>query len=216
MQDLEKIYTQRFNKEDQKKKMELWKVLCSHFFQRYVKKSDTVLDLAAGYCEFINNIECKHKIALDLRPDLHKFAGKDVKIVKSSSIDMKKIKSNSVDVVFTSNFFEHLSKDEGAKTVDEVRRILRKNGKFIILQPNIKYTYDVYWDFVDHVAAYSHVSMQELLLNHDFHIVEVRAKFLPFTTKSRLPQWKILIKTYLKMRIAQNILGKQMLIVASK
>jgi general stress protein 26 len=54
--DVARIYKARFSPEERAKKEAIWRVLCSDFFQQYVKPDDTVLDVGAGYCEFINNI----------------------------------------------------------------------------------------------------------------------------------------------------------------
>jgi len=44
--------------------------------------------------------------------------------------------------------------------------------------------------------------------------IEVRARFLPFTTKSALPQHPALVWMYLKMPIVHRFLGQQSWIVA--
>ena len=51
---LSKLYKKRFEGELYKKN-EIWKVLCSSFFQKYITEKDLVVDIGAGYCEFINN-----------------------------------------------------------------------------------------------------------------------------------------------------------------
>ena len=76
--------------------------------------------------------------------------------------------------------------------------MLRPGGRLLILQPNIRYAYREYWDFLDHHVALSHVSMVEALALTGFTPTEVRPRFLPFTTKSALPQWPILIRIYLR------------------
>jgi predicted SAM-dependent methyltransferase len=86
------------------------------------------LKIGAGYCEFITNIKAKKKIALDLNPDIKKFAGDDVEAVIASSTDMKEIQKESIDVVFVNNFFEHLSKEDIIKTLREVYRVLKRNA----------------------------------------------------------------------------------------
>lgn len=45
---------------------DVWKVLTRYFFQKWARPTDVVLDLGAGYCEFINNIYAGKKYALDL------------------------------------------------------------------------------------------------------------------------------------------------------
>ncbi|HXB12208.1 MAG TPA: hypothetical protein VNZ45_09500, partial [Bacteroidia bacterium] len=81
------IYEGRFD-ESLSKRNAMWKVLCKDYFQRFIKHDATVLDLAAGYCEFINNIKCRTKIAVDLNPKTKKMANKDVTVYKALSTDM--------------------------------------------------------------------------------------------------------------------------------
>lgn len=56
--NLDLLYQGRFSKQEVEDKSRIWEVLCKHFFQEYVSPNDTVLDLGAGYCDFINNIQC--------------------------------------------------------------------------------------------------------------------------------------------------------------
>src|SRR5918911_2512313 len=85
---LSNLYSNRFNQEEQRQKERIWKVLCRDFFQRYVHPSDTVLDIGAGYCEFINNIQCARKIALDLNEDTKRYAAPGVQVVQAMSTAM--------------------------------------------------------------------------------------------------------------------------------
>jgi len=214
---IEDLYKVRFTKKELKDKILVWEILTKSFFQKYVKPSDVVLDVGAGYCEFINNLKAKKKIALDINKDIYKFANKDIEVVINKCSDMKNIKNESVDVVFISNVLEHLQgAEEIEMTLRESRRVLKNRGLLLILQPNIKYAYKDYWDFFDHVVPLSHKGTTEALLKTGFKIVEVRPKFLPYSSRTSLPKWKILIKFYLKFRFIQNIFGKQMFVVARK
>jgi len=215
MEDLEKIYKRRFGKDvDFRKKM--YKLLCNVFFQQYIPKNAVVLDVAAGYCEFINNIKANKKIALDLNPDVKKFADNNVEVILSSSTNMKQVKDESIDVAFTSNFFEHLDKKDILKTINELHRVLKKDGKLLILQPNIRYCYKDYWMFFDHITPLDDRSLSEALEINGFKVIECKPKFLPYTTKSKLPKSIFLLKIYLRIPLAQNILGKQAFIYAKK
>ena len=53
--------------------------------------------------------------------------------------------------------------------------------------------------------------MAEALGMAGFEVIECRARFLPYTTKSRLPKWPVLVRLYLALRPAQWLFGKQML-----
>ena len=63
-QRLDKIYRRRFNEYECEQKNKIWKVLCPNFFQQFIPVDAVVLDVGAGYCEFINNIRCFKKIAV--------------------------------------------------------------------------------------------------------------------------------------------------------
>jgi SAM-dependent methyltransferase len=215
-EDLPSLYRTRFSAEDRTKKYALWKVLCEQFLQRYVRPTDSVVDLGAGYGEFINHIRCAKKYAVDLNEDTADALNSDVVFLKRSTVELSGIAAGSVDVVFASNLFEHLgSKEELLTTLREVRRILRSGGKLLILQPNIRYAYREYWDFFDHHLPLSHESMAEALELTGFTVAECRPRFLPYTTKSKVPQSPLLLRIYLRVPPLQWLLGGQMFIVAA-
>ncbi|MBI3341969.1 methyltransferase domain-containing protein [Candidatus Curtissbacteria bacterium] len=200
-----------------KSRNDIWKILCHDYFQRFIKKQDTVCDLGSGYCEFINNIKAAKRIAIDINPETKKFADKKVQTIIALSTKLPKSLYGSVDVVFVSNFFEHLSsKEELAKTLLQIGKILKKGGKLIVLMPNIRYVGPAYWDFLDHQLPLTEKSMEEALLLHRYQIILKKNKFLPYSTKGKLPQRPALVKLYLKIPLLHLVFGKQSLIVAKK
>jgi SAM-dependent methyltransferase len=214
--DAHPLYEHRFDAAARAAKARVWSVLCAHFFQRWVRPTDTVLDLGAGFCEFINHIGCAAKYAVDSNPEISVLAAPGVVTHCGPAHELDWV-GGQVDVVFTSNFFEHIpDKAMLLTTLRAVHRVLRPGGRLLILQPNIRYAYREYWDFLDHHVALSHVSMVEALALTGFTPTEVRPRFLPFTTKSAMPQWPILIRVYLRMPPLQWLLGKQMFIAAEK
>ena len=215
--NLDVLYQGRFSEKEVEDKSRIWVILCKHFFQEYVSSDDTVLDLGAGYCDFINNIRCRKKIAVDLNDDTPLLAHTDVTVQQTSSTNLSFLADDSVDVVFTSNFLEHLrTKEEALKTFNEVHRILKSGGLFLVLQPNIRHVGFEYWDFFDHHIALTEKSLIEGLLIKEFKIRRVISKFLPFTTKSKIPQHPFLVWLYLKMPLIWRIMGKQSFVVAEK
>ncbi|MEP6939498.1 MAG: methyltransferase domain-containing protein [Rudaea sp.] len=215
--ELEQLYDQRFPTAELAQKQAIWKVLCEHFFQRYVDPSSTVVDIGAGYCEFINNIRAARKIAVDLNPDVARFAAAGVQVMNASCTQISELAPASVDVVFMSNFLEHLpSKQLVLDTLREAHRILRVDGKIIVLQPNIRFLPGEYWDFFDHHVPLSDRSLVEGLQLAGFEMDTVHPRFLPYTTKSRLPKATWLVRMYLRVPLAWRFLGKQALVVAVK
>lgn len=215
--NLEKLYQDRFSPAEQAAKQRIWEVLCSDFFDHFIKPTDTVLDIACGYGEFINSVRCGTRIAVDLNTDASRYLRPDVRFLNQSCSRLDGVEDGSVDVAFESNLFEHLAdKTELRRVVEEVHRKLKPGGRFIMLQPNIRYVGHAYWDFYDHLIPLTHVSCSELLRNCGFRIHTMIPRFLPYTTKSRLPQHPLLVRLYLRMRPAWLILGKQFVIVAEK
>lgn len=194
----------------------MWKTLCENFFQKYVPEDSTVLDIASGNCEFINTIRARTKIALDINPSVKNFAEANVKVILSPSTKMNGIESNSIDVAFTSNFFEHLNRDEIIQTIREIYRILKPNGSLLILQPNYRFCYKDYFMFFDHITALDDRSLCEILEVSGFKVIECKPKFLPYSTKSRLPKSICLLKLYLHSGICQKAFGKQIFVHAKK
>ncbi len=211
------IYRQRFADEQQVQRESLWQTLCQYWFQRYVVADDVVLDLAAGRCEFINHIQCGTKIAVDLNEDVRRYANADVQVVLAWSHDMVGVHSGSVDVVFVSNFFEHLpDKKAFMDTLMEIRRVLKPGGRLLILQPNIRFLNGSYWDFVDHYLPLTDRTLVEAVGLIGLDVVEVRPRFLPYTTRSRMPQADWLVRLYLMLPLAHRFFGKQAFVVAQK
>jgi len=217
MPDLSKLYRFRFREADRAGKMRIWKTLCEHFFQPLIGEDCVIVDLACGYGEFINNIRGKKKYAVDLNPDARGNVADDVQFCPARADAMSEIHDDSVDVVFASNFLEHLrNKEECDAVLAEVRRILRPGGRFVVMGPNIRYLAAAYWDFYDHCLPLSHLSLEEGLVQADYEVERVVPRFLPYTTRSRLPQHPALIALYLKTPMVWRLLGKQFLVVGRK
>jgi len=216
--NLASLYANRFDAEDQAWKRRVWRILWERIFSKYVRPDDTVLDLGAGFCEFVNTAVAKRKIAVDLSEKLPEHAAKDVEVHCAPAQDLAFLRDGEVDVVFTSNFLEHLpNKDVLTSVVKEVRRVLKPGGKFVVMGPNIRYLPGLYWDYYDHHIALSERSLAELLAISSFEVEEVVPRFLPYTVKSGGPRWEWLVHLYLSARpFAWNLLGKQFLVVARR
>ena len=169
--ELKSLYANRFEADTWQKRNTLWKILCEEFFNRYVNSGDDVLDLAAGYCDFINNIAAPdngtsrgRRIAVDLNPDVKAHAAKFVEVHNVPAQKLDFLGDSSLDAVFASNFFEHVrDKEEILDILRECLRVLRPGGKLMLLQPNIKYLPGEYWDFFDHYTPLTEKSMCEAI-----------------------------------------------------
>jgi SAM-dependent methyltransferase len=189
-----------------------WRPIC-RYLQRYVPPDGAVLDLGAGYCSFINNITAGEKHALDAFEGVAAHAAPDVTAHVGSCSDLARFADDLFDIVFASNLLEHLDRAEIAATLSEIRRVLRTDGRLILLQPNFRYCASEYFDDYTHRSVFSHVSLADLLAASGFAVVRVHPRFLPLSFKSRVPAWPWLVSLYLRLPVRP--LGKQMLLVAS-
>jgi len=215
---LDDIYVTRFPEADRAAKDAIWQVLCRHFFQRYIGADHVVLDIGPGFGEFLRHIQCKQRIAVDIEAlSGRQFpAGTQEVIVPSDRLSTQ-VPADSVDVVFCSNFFEHLpDKKTFLQTLAEIRTVLRPGGRLMALQPNIRLIGGAYWDFIDHHLPLTDRSMVEACESLGFEIVEVIPRFLPYTTRSGLPQSPWLVRLYLAFPPVWRLLGGQTWMVARK
>jgi SAM-dependent methyltransferase len=192
--DIHETYARRFAGREQRRK-KVWSALNQRFFQEWISPQDTVMDLGAGYCEFINSVQAKVKLALDLNPATSDCAAQDVKVITQDVTQPWDIPSASVSVVFTSNFLEHLgSKEQLTHCLREAARVLIPGGRFIALGPNIRFAYKEYWDFSDHYLPLSDRSLVEALELNGFKPQVVIPRFLPYTMEGRLPAHPFLVR----------------------
>ncbi len=222
MEDLQRLYNNRFDSKEINRKNQLWKAICS-YFEKYlpedIQEGGAIVDVAAGYCDFINNIQCKcRKFAIDANPDVQVYANRNIKVIVDNIRNMSEYwEKESVDIFFMSNFLEHISKDEISLLFETEKELLKSGGEVWILTPNIKYVRGQYWDFFDHITPITEKSLIEAASTHGFKVKKCVNKFLPFTTKSKLPQAAWIVRLYLRLMPLSGLLfGKQSFLIFKK
>ncbi|HKQ06596.1 MAG TPA: class I SAM-dependent methyltransferase [Blastocatellia bacterium] len=206
-------------KREIEKRRELWQAIIEGYLQPLISSGPRgrLLDVGSGWGEFINCVKSPQKFAIDHDLAFARFVSPEVAF---SVQDVRSLAfpDRFFDVVFVSNVLEHLpARDDVLRALVDFHRVLKPGGWLIILQPNFKYCFRNYFDFFDHYCAYTEASMVEGLRLAKFSSFErVIARFLPFSTKSRLPQWAWLVRLYLRLPIAWRVFGQQFLIVAIK
>jgi len=215
MKYLSPIYSHRWSPEEMAAVREVWRVLVSDFFQRFVRPEATIMDLGAGFCHFINAIKAARKIAFDANPEIRNHADPEVEVVISNDLTFPQIRDGELTHVFMSNFLEHLpSSDEVLNLLSALKRKLGPDGSLLILQPNFRYTGAAYFDFIDHHVVLTDRSLVEALESTGYRIEYLARRFLPYTSKSRLPKSPALVRLYLKLPILWKLFGQQTFVVA--
>ncbi len=214
--DLDAVYGNRFPPRQERVKRRMWAEI-ARFLQRYVPEGARVLDIASDNGHLLAGIRAQQKIATDIR-DTSANMPPGVSFIRSDSLALRSVMpSGELDVIFMSNFLEHLP--SGAAVIQQFRvayDLLRPGGRVIVLQPNVRLTKGAYWDFVDHATPLTERSLEEAATLAGFRRRELITRFLPYTTKSRLPKHRLIVRVYLTLRPAWLLFGKQTLYVAEK
>ena len=215
-QNLKAIYHRRFS-QTQAYRNRVWQELTVSFFSSWIRPDATVLDLGCGYGEFSNNICAGRKLAMDLNPDAANHLAKGVEFMEQDCSAQWPLPDQILDVVFTSNFFEHLPDKTCLKrTLQQAFRCLKPGGRLIAMGPNIKYLPGAYWDFFDHHIALSESSLGEALEIVGFTLEKVVPRFLPYTLVNA-PEYPIsLLKLYLSLPWLWWIKGRQFFVVSAR
>jgi SAM-dependent methyltransferase len=214
--ELSKIYHRRFSRTAEYRNR-VWRVLTREFFSRWVVSDATVLDLGCGYGEFVNNIAAGRKLAMDLNPDAPAHLASGVEFLHQDCSQPWPAAAEGLDVVFTSNFFEHLPDKEALnRTLREALRCLKPGGRLIALGPNIKFLHGQYWDFYDHHIYLTEASLGEAMEVEGYEIEFIAPRFLPFTMVEA-PEYPMgFVRTFIRVPLLWKIFGKQFLVVARR
>jgi SAM-dependent methyltransferase len=211
---LPELYDARFDEREVSAKDAVWREIVA-YLQRFIDPDAPILDLACDRGHFIRWVRGTERWATDIR-DMRAALPEDIRFVQASGLDLTTVIPNGYfGTVFMSNYLEHLeSSDAVVDQLRVVRQLLRPGGRAIVLQPNIRLVGPRYWDFIDHKVALTERSLLEAAELAQLHTVELVTRFLPYSTKGRLPTDARLVRAYLRFRPAWWLLGRQTLLVA--
>jgi SAM-dependent methyltransferase len=193
----------------------VWKVVAEHL-EPWMPGNGHVLELGAGYCEWINNVSAARRVALDIWPDVARFAGPGVEsVVLDAASELPTLGASRFDAVLASNILEHFEPAVAASVVEDVGRLLKPGGRFVVIQPNFRYASKQYFDDYTHRAVFTDVSLPSLLRAHGFRIDHVQPRFLPYSMRgTKLPIRPWTVRAYLRSPFKP--MAGQMLVVASR
>jgi ubiquinone/menaquinone biosynthesis C-methylase UbiE len=184
------------------------------YLQRWVDPDGAVLDLAAGYSDFLRSIAATRKVAIDTNPSLPELAGDEVEAIVGDATDLSAFADGEFSTVFASNFIEHLEHDAIDTLLTDVRRVLAPGGRLLLVQPNFRLDPNRYFDDYTHRTVWTDRSLADLVMAHGLPVIHAEPRFLPLTMKSKLSFGHRLVPLYL--RLPYRPLAGQMLVVAER
>lgn len=213
---LPELYDARFNEREVSSKLAVWREI-THFLQRYIPSDAPLLDLGCDRGHFIRWAVASERWATDIR-DVSAELPPDVRFVKCSGLALgSRLPDSYFGAVFMSNYLEHLETgDDVIRQLEVAARLVRVGGSVVVLQPNIRLVGARYWDFIDHRVALTERSLLEAAELAGLRTTELITRFLPYSTKGRLPTAPTLVRAYLRIRPAWLLLGRQTLYVGTR
>ncbi|MBA2305258.1 MAG: methyltransferase domain-containing protein [Acidobacteria bacterium] len=177
----------------------VWRVL-NDYLARWIPSNASVLEIGAGYCHWINGVRAATRIAVDVWPELPRFAapGVDARVLDAST-ELRSLGAGRFGAVLASNLLEHFEPAAASRVVADVAAVLAPGGRFVIIQPNFRYAYRRYFDDYTHRSIFTDVSLPALLRSQGFAIDACEPRFLPYSMQgARTPIRPWLVRAYLR------------------
>lgn len=214
--EIERLYRQRFG-HNLAYRRRVWKVLQEGLFRPRMGNPKVVVDVGSGYGDFVNLVPAPTRYAIDVNPSTRDYLDDGVTLLEQDATQPWPIEAGTVDLVFTSNFFEHLpDKESVSRVLREAHRVLRPGGRIVALGPNIRYVPHRYWDYWDHTLALTEHALDEGMEANGFRVVESLGRTIPYTMKNVRELPEALLALYLRMPFVWRFFGHQFLVTGEK
>ncbi len=140
----------------------------------------SVLDLGCGHgalAYFLGQAGYRNVLGVDASPEQVAAAGRlGIAGIQEGDLleTLRNLGSHSQDVIVAFDVIEHFSKDELLPFVDEVLRVLKPGGRWIIHAPNGESPFvgAIRYGDMTHEQAFTRVSLAQLLLASGFSRIE--------------------------------------------
>jgi cyclopropane fatty-acyl-phospholipid synthase-like methyltransferase len=206
-------YIQDIQVQTNKRKFVQKKII--NYLSNYLQKAETILDVGCGQGDFISQVEGTTLIALDIDPEAENYLSENIRFISGGIERLADLDSNSIDVIWASNFLEHLEMEGVLDFLKEAKRLIRvspDSGYLILMQPNFRYAYRTYFDDFTHKTIFTDKSLVSVMKLTGFEVQFCEKRFLPYSLDSKKAKFSFLVGFYLKSKV--RIFSGQMLIVA--
>lgn len=127
---------------------------------------ETVLDIGCGSGSFLRNIKDISTVKYGI--DEHSYKNSDSTVIKGDALALP-FEENSMDLVTMLDVLEHIS--EVDKALREVRRVVKKDGIFLITVPAMQFLYSPHDENNHHVKRYNRQGLYKVLMNNGFRVI---------------------------------------------
>ena len=193
----------------------VWGVVADHLAP-WIPPAGHVLEIGAGYCDWINHVRAGRRLAVDIWPGVLRHTGTGVEgRVLDVATSLDSLGERVFDVVLASNVLEHFDPDTASRITGQVASLLKPGGRFVLVQPNFRHAWRRYFDDYTHRSIFTDVSLPALLRAHGFEIERVQPRFLPYSMRGAgalARPW--LVRAYLRSPVKP--MAGQMLVVGRK
>jgi len=157
--------------------IDLWK------FEKFIKKSDVVLDFGSGGGYILENLSCKGKYGIEINPIAIKEAeGKDIKVYK----EIKQIPANlKFDKIISHHALEHT--EEPFQVLKALKKYLKPDGTMIFVVPMDDWRSQKKYNKSDvnqHLFAWTPLILSNMFSHAGYKIKEVKIithAWIPFS-----------------------------------
>ena len=152
------------------------KIIKNHFPQN---KDIKILEIGCGYGSFgyfIQNAGYKNYIGIDgSQEQVNEAKRLGINIIFGNLIEyLKNLEDNSLDLLIAIDVIEHFTKEELSDLIDDMNRVIKKDGTIITHQPNGESPFCNsvrYGDFT-HELAFTRSSISQIFLSSGFSSVQ--------------------------------------------
>jgi ubiquinone/menaquinone biosynthesis C-methylase UbiE len=172
--------------------------MASYLFTRFhLHKGQKLLEIGCGRGEFLNAFQQLGMSCYGVDLSEQGFCHlKDIQVAKVDiSQDVLPFENNSFDVVYHKSLIEHLYSPD--HLMKETYRVLKPEGRVIILTPDWVSTMKVFYEDYTHSRPYTVTAVSDLLKVYDFKKIESEL-FYQLPILWRYPKLKI-ISLFLQM-----------------
>ena len=133
-------------------------------------RRSSVLEIGAGYCDWINNVRGARASPSTSGPQFASHAAPGVRATRARRGGGPAVRSSdgAFDVVLASNVLEHFVPMWRHRSWRTSRGVLRPGGRFIVIQPNFRSASRRYFDDYTHRSIFTDVSLPALLRSKGF------------------------------------------------